>query len=147
MAALVAERQALCGGDDARVPHGAALARHLRRQLEPDGPAAGGPERAQLATLATADVRYLPPWPRLFAQVSAETEVWKLSIYAASTILNAMIYRLTGRRLPGFLGDTICQSDGRLRRYYRLVGLTPDSAMHSRRLLGQAVFIGHVVRK
>ena len=74
-------------------------------------------------------------------------EVWKLSIYAARTILNTMIYRLTGRRLPGFLGDTIFQSDRRLRRYYRSVGLTLESTMHSRRFLGQAVFIGHVVRK
>ena len=74
-------------------------------------------------------------------------EVWKLSIYAVRTILNTMIYRLTGRRLPGFLGDAIFQSDGRLRRYYRSVGLTLESTMHSRRFLGQAVFIGHVVRK
>jgi len=58
-------------------------------------------------------------------------EVWKLSIYAARTILNTMIYRLTGRRLPGFLGDTIFQSDRRLRRYYRSVGLTLESTMHS----------------
>ncbi len=74
-------------------------------------------------------------------------EVWKLSVYAARTIVNTIIYRLTGRRLPGFLGDTIFQSDRRLRRYYRSVGLTLESTMHSRRFLGQAVFIGHVVRK
>jgi SAM-dependent methyltransferase len=74
-------------------------------------------------------------------------EVWKLSVYAARTIVNTIIYRLTGRRLPGFLGDTIFQSDRRLRRYYRSVGLTLESTMHSRRFLRQAVFIGHVVRK
>jgi SAM-dependent methyltransferase len=74
-------------------------------------------------------------------------EVWKLSIYAARTILNTKIYRLIGRRLPGFLGDTICQSDGRLRRYYRSVGLTLESTIRSRSFRGQPVFIGHVVRK
>ena len=47
-------------------------------------------------------------------QYLLKPEVWKLSIYAARTILNTMIYRLTGRRLPGFLGDTIFQSERRL---------------------------------
>jgi SAM-dependent methyltransferase len=74
-------------------------------------------------------------------------EVWKLSIYAARTILNTMIYRLTGRRLPGFLGDTIFQSEGRLRRYYESVGLTLELTMESKHFLGTPVFIGHVVRK
>jgi SAM-dependent methyltransferase len=74
-------------------------------------------------------------------------EVWKLSIYAARTILDTMVYRLTGRRLPGFLGDRIFQSDRRLRRYYRSSGLTLESAIQSKRFLGQPVFIGHVVRK
>ena len=74
-------------------------------------------------------------------------EAWKLSIYAARTILNTMIYRLTGRRLPGFLGDTIFQSDRRLRRYYCSVGLSLDSAIESKRFLGSPVFIGHIVRK
>ena len=58
-----------------------------------------------------------------------------------------MVYRLTGRRLPGFLGDPIFQSDRRLRRYYRSSGLILESAIQSKRFLGQAVFIGHVVRK
>lgn len=74
-------------------------------------------------------------------------EVWKLSIYAARTILDTMVYRPSGRRLPGFLGDPIFQSDRCLRRYYRSSGLTLESAIQSRRFLGQPVFIGHVVRK
>jgi len=74
-------------------------------------------------------------------------DTWKRSVYAARTIFNTMVYRLSGRRLPGFLGDTIFQSDGRLRRYYRSAGLTLESAIQARRFLGQPVFIGHVVRK
>ena len=74
-------------------------------------------------------------------------DVWKLAVYAARTIFNTLVYRLSGRRLPGFLGDTIFQSDRRLRRYYDLVGLTLESATPSRRFLGQPVFLGHVVRK
>jgi hypothetical protein len=74
-------------------------------------------------------------------------DIWKRSVYAARTIFNTMIYRLSGRRLPGFLGDTIFQSDRRLRRYYRSAGLTLESVIQSRRFLGQPVFIGHVVRK
>jgi SAM-dependent methyltransferase len=74
-------------------------------------------------------------------------DIWKRSVYAARTIFNTVVYRLSGRRLPGFLGDTIFQSDRRLRRYYRSAGLTLESAIPSRRFLGQPVFIGHVVRK
>jgi SAM-dependent methyltransferase len=74
-------------------------------------------------------------------------DIWKRSVYAARTIVNTLVYRLTGKRLPGFLGDTIYQSDRRLRRYYRSAGLTFESAIRSRRFLGQPVFIGHVVRK
>ncbi len=74
-------------------------------------------------------------------------DIWKRCVYAARTIANTVVYRAFGRRLPGFLGDTLYQSDARLRRYYRASGLTLDSAIQSRRFLGQPVFIGHVVRK
>src|SRR6266849_3429182 len=74
-------------------------------------------------------------------------DIWKLSLYAARTIANTMLYRLLGIRLPGLLGDTLYQSESRLRRYYRSSGLTFDSAIPSRRFLGLPVFIEHVVRK
>ena len=35
-------------------------------------------------------------------------------LYAARTIVNTVVYRLSGRRLPGFLGDTLFQSDRRV---------------------------------
>jgi SAM-dependent methyltransferase len=76
-----------------------------------------------------------------------EPDLWKLRLYAARTIANTVVYRLLGRRLPGFLGDTLFQSEARLRRYYRAAGLTFESATQSARFLGQPVFITHVVRK
>jgi SAM-dependent methyltransferase len=45
-------------------------------------------------------------------------------VYGARTIVNSWCYRLTGRRLPGFWGDTLYQSAARLARYYREAGLT-----------------------
>ena len=74
-------------------------------------------------------------------------DIWKRCLYAARTIANTIVYRLLGNRLPGFLGDTLYQSESRLHRYYRSSGLTFDSAIPSRRFLGLPVFIGHVVRK
>jgi SAM-dependent methyltransferase len=74
-------------------------------------------------------------------------DIRKRRLYAARTIVNTAVYRLLGRRLPGFLGDTLFQSEARLRRYYRSSGLTFDSAIQSTRFLGQSVFITHVVRK
>jgi SAM-dependent methyltransferase len=65
-----------------------------------------------------------------------QPEVWKLSVYGARSIVNTIVYRLTGRRLPGFLGDTIFLSDRRLRGYYRSTGLILASAIQSKRFLG-----------
>ena len=76
-----------------------------------------------------------------------EPDIWKLRVYAVRTILNTAVYRLLGRRLPGFLGDTLFQSEARLRGYYRAAGLRFESAIQSARFLGQPVFITHVVRK
>jgi SAM-dependent methyltransferase len=74
-------------------------------------------------------------------------DIWKRSVYAARTIANTLVYRFLGTRLPGFLGDTLYQSEARLREYYRSAGLNFESAVQSRRFLGQPVFITHVVRK
>lgn len=74
-------------------------------------------------------------------------DVWKRSAYAARTILNTAVYRLVRKRLPGFLGDTVFQSERRIRRFYLSAGLTLESTIPSRRFVGQLVFIGHVVRK
>lgn len=43
----------------------------------------------------------------------------RLRVYGARAIANGWTYALCGKRLPGFWGDTLYQSVGRLRNYYR----------------------------
>jgi SAM-dependent methyltransferase len=74
-------------------------------------------------------------------------DIWKRSVYAAKTIVNTVVYRVVRRRLPGFLGDTLFQSERRLGRCYLSAGLTLESTIPSRRFVGLPVFISHVVRK
>jgi SAM-dependent methyltransferase len=71
---------------------------------------------------------------------------WKRRVYGGRVILNTAVYTLTGRRLPGFWGDTLYQSERRLRRYYERAGLT-RTGTPSRRFLGAPVFIYHTLRK
>jgi SAM-dependent methyltransferase len=72
---------------------------------------------------------------------------WKLRVYGARTIVNTHVYRLTGRRLPGFWGDTVYQAAGALRRYYRRAGLQLIDAHPSRHFAAAPVFIYHTVRR
>jgi SAM-dependent methyltransferase len=44
-------------------------------------------------------------------------------LYAGRMIANSCVYRLTGRRLPKFWGDTLYQSAARLHRYYAQTSL------------------------
>jgi SAM-dependent methyltransferase len=74
-------------------------------------------------------------------------EIWTLRIYAVRTIVNTAVYRLLRRRLPGFLGDTLFQSETRMRGYYRAAGLSFESGAQSAGFLRQPVFITHIVRK
>jgi SAM-dependent methyltransferase len=74
-------------------------------------------------------------------------DIWKRSVYAAKTIVNTVVYRVVRRRLPGFLGDTLFQSERRLGRCYLSAGLRLESTIPSRRFVGLPVFISHVVRK
>ncbi len=72
---------------------------------------------------------------------------WKRRVYGLRTIANTLVYRVTGRRLPGFWGDTIYQATRRLRRYYAAAGLTLVEAHPAATFAGAPVFIYHVVRK
>ena len=71
---------------------------------------------------------------------------WKKRAYGARVITNTALYTLTGRRLPGFWGDTLYQSERRLRRYYAQVGLEAV-ATPAPRFLAAPVFIYHTLRK
>jgi hypothetical protein len=68
-------------------------------------------------------------------------------LYAARVIVNTLVYRLTGSRLPGFWGDTLFQSERRLRRYYAAAGLELVDQPYSARFGGAPVFIYHELRR
>jgi SAM-dependent methyltransferase len=72
---------------------------------------------------------------------------WKRRFYAARVIVNTFVYRLTARRLPGFWGDTIFQSENRLRRYYAKAGLDLVDRPYSASFGGAPVFIYHELRR
>ena len=72
---------------------------------------------------------------------------WKRRVYAVRVLVNTAIYALTGRRLPGFLGDTLYQSRRRLLQYYRRHGLELVDDRPATRFLGAPVFIYHTVRR
>jgi SAM-dependent methyltransferase len=72
---------------------------------------------------------------------------WKRRVYGLRTLLNTGLYRLTGLRLPGFMGDTLFQSSRQLQRYYRYVGLELVEEHPAATFGGAPVFIYHTLRK
>jgi SAM-dependent methyltransferase len=66
---------------------------------------------------------------------------WKLRFYGLRTIVNSWLYAAIGRRVPGFLGDTISQSRPRLSRAYRRLGLRVIEDTRAPAFLGLPVFI------
>jgi ubiquinone/menaquinone biosynthesis C-methylase UbiE len=66
---------------------------------------------------------------------------WRFLIYAARTLVNTPVYRVTGRRLPGFVGDTVYQSRARLIRLLGEQGFEVLEAPESPRFAGTPVFI------
>lgn len=72
---------------------------------------------------------------------------WKRKVYGLRTVVNTWWYAATGRRLPAFVGDTLYQSDRRLRRYYAAAGLELVDAPAAARFAGAPVFIYHVLRR
>jgi len=67
-------------------------------------------------------------------------------IYAARSFANTWWYAATGRRLPGFIGDTLYQSSTRLDRYYRAYGFALERIWPSRPYGRWPVFIYHELR-
>ena len=64
-------------------------------------------------------------------------------VYGLRMLVNTVYYRVSGRRLPGFLGDTICQSSARLRRYYDEVGFVLQEELVAASFLGRPQFLCH----
>ena len=67
-------------------------------------------------------------------------------VYATRSLMNTWAYALSGRRLPGWLGDTMYQSRRRLARWYREAGLQVESERTGKSFAGLPVFIYHVLR-
>jgi SAM-dependent methyltransferase len=72
---------------------------------------------------------------------------WKRRVYGARTIANSWVYAMAGAMLPGFWGDTLYQSEQRLRRYYDRAGLELVEAQPSPRFAGAPVFIYHSLQR
>lgn len=68
-------------------------------------------------------------------------------MYGARMLLNTLSYRVLGRRLPGFLGDTLCQGPQRLGAYLRRSGLTVESQLVVDRCCGLPRFFGMAARR
>ena len=75
------------------------------------------------------------------------TSDWKFRIYGLRSLVNTWVYALLGRRLPGFVGDTLYQSRRRLGNYYRACHLRLVEEHPSPTFMGFPVFIYHVVEK
>jgi ubiquinone/menaquinone biosynthesis C-methylase UbiE len=72
---------------------------------------------------------------------------WKVRFYGLRTIVNTAFYRVTGRRLRGFLGDSLFQTEQRLRRYYAQNGLDLIESPRASTFAGAPVFIYHVLQR
>ncbi|MBC7910896.1 MAG: methyltransferase domain-containing protein [Pyrinomonadaceae bacterium] len=73
--------------------------------------------------------------------------VWKQSFYGLRSLVNTWTWAITGRRLPGFMGDTIYQSRRRLAKYFHQNGLSLLDDTHSDRFLGFPVFTYQIIEK
>jgi len=71
----------------------------------------------------------------------------KCRLYGLRMLANTIFYRLTGRRLAGSLGDTLCQSSRRLDAYYRSAGLELRCERVVGTYLGRPIFLCHRVAK
>ncbi len=77
-------------------------------------------------------VRYLVRGPGL-----------KTRFYGLRMLANTLFYRLSGRRLPGFVGDTLCQSSGRMNAHFRSLGLVSQDELVVGRFFGFPIFLCH----
>lgn len=66
---------------------------------------------------------------------------FKRCLYAARSMVNACLYRSTGRRLPGFLGDTLYQSRRAIRDYFVEYGLLLRECHPHETVFGLPVFV------
>lgn len=72
---------------------------------------------------------------------------WRMNVYGLRMLLNTGCYQATGRRLPGFLGDTLCQTARRLAHYYRDHGFVLQSDEVAGTCCGLPRFLCHRIVK
>ncbi len=70
-----------------------------------------------------------------------------IKFFGARSLLNTYFYWMTHRRLPGFWGDTLCQSQRRLRHYYSRCGLVLARELVVETALGYPRFLCHQLHK
>jgi SAM-dependent methyltransferase len=71
----------------------------------------------------------------------------KQRYYGFRMLANTAFYQLARRRLPGSLGDTLCQTGPRLRAYYAATGLVLEREQVVDSQLGLPRFLCHRLRK
>lgn len=71
----------------------------------------------------------------------------RMRFYGVRSVLSTWFYRVAGRRLPGFWGDTLYQTHTRLLQYYRRDGLKLLEARTGKDFMRLPVFIYHTVEK
>jgi SAM-dependent methyltransferase len=79
--------------------------------------------------------------PGYYLRYLLGSPLWKERFYGLRAIINTCLYAVLGWRLPGFLGDTVFQTRGRLDRAYRRLGLRLVEDTHSPSFMGLPVFI------
>ena len=72
---------------------------------------------------------------------------YKRRFYGMRMIVNTLFYRLTGRCLPSFVGDTLCQLMSSLNSYYHCSGLFLERQVVAESFLGFPVFFCHELTK
>ena len=77
----------------------------------------------------------------------APPEGWRSRFYGARMLVNTAVYTVTGRRMSGFVGDTLCQTDGAMRRCSHASGLRVEISQVLDRALGVPRIIFHGLRK
>lgn len=68
-------------------------------------------------------------------------------VYGVRSLFNTWWYAISGRRLPGWIGDTLYQSRARLGRAYRAQGLEVTEDLPAPKFAGAPVFIYQRVRR
>ena len=79
--------------------------------------------------------------PGYYLRYLVGSPLWKERFYGLRAIINTWLYAVLGWRLPGFLGDTVYQTRGRLARAYRRLELRLVEDTRSPSFMGLPVFI------